>query len=86
MCASLLRQGAVDNATLMRGLALDLPLDAEDVLAAEGHNRVTWEDTTKQTRPATHTRTHTRTANICFISLDRGYKNYGIKSPPSELR
>lgn len=42
MGSSLLRQRAVDDAALVRSLALDLFLDAEDVLAAESYDRITW--------------------------------------------
>ena len=40
MRSSLLRKRAVNDAALVRGFALDLPLDAEDVLPTEGHHSV----------------------------------------------
>lgn len=42
MSPGLLRQRAEDDAALVVGLALDLPLDAEDVLAAESYHRVAY--------------------------------------------
>lgn len=42
MGTGLLRQRAENDAALVRGLALYLPLDVEDILAAEGHDRVTY--------------------------------------------
>lgn len=50
MGPSLLRQRTEDDAAFVVRLALDLPLDVEDVLAAERHHRVAYETLMLQIR------------------------------------